>query len=605
MTARSHDTTSDGTAADDAAIDETVLDVDDTDAVFIRTRVPLHLAQRTGTRINQLISPFWSDRTPAHRATTVALGALDLVIARRLRSDPRLNLAWRLPLDAAELALAYATAVRDDYDEASVPSVMGCPLAVEAGARLGWKGLLVPAVNLTAGTLVRKARGHAPRTGTMAWQVAATVGGIGIAAYGRRRRRGAVEQHRRELTALEVQAELAGRHDIAVGRDVVLDDIQRASALIDLSVRSVQPSTIAGRWKAQLAETTRASFAYVGDVLGRWQADHNTASPDLRRVVRLDLAGDQARTILAREQVDQLERALDDADLRGPIEVQVHSRRHGVEVHVGDHRIVLPTPLGQPRISFDPIPGAFLWSALWLLVAGAASREHVPRWAAIGPASIAVGMAVAAHRLADRHGGRAPRGLVTAWSAALTLGATALHTRTMRNTHGHGDISRYPYSLALRGFGLVALLTWAELDPRRRAAAGVAAAGTVGLAWSLSPTPRSGRELIAELAWPLQSVALGGSLIASIDDDALRLGAAMEDADLRLLERARAKGRVDTLDVAARCLGDGEAALEAHAEELPSDIEQEVRRRLDACRSRLDELERLHADDRLAAGVGT
>ena len=147
--------------------------MDDVDPVLIRTRVPLHLAMRLGTRVNQLVSPFWADRSPVHRATTVALGVVDLAIARRLRSDPRLGLRLRLPLDAAELALAYATAVRDDYDEASVPAVMGGPLAVEAGARLGLKGLVVPAVNLTVGTLVRRALGQRPRTGTMAWQVAA------------------------------------------------------------------------------------------------------------------------------------------------------------------------------------------------------------------------------------------------------------------------------------------------------------------------------------------------------------------------------------------------------------------------------------------------
>ncbi|MGY6501076.1 MAG: hypothetical protein ACXIVQ_09340 [Acidimicrobiales bacterium] len=574
------------------------------DAIFIRTRTALHLAQRTGTRINQLISPFWADRTPAHRAATVALGVVDLAIARTLRTDPRLHLRWRLPLDAAELALAYAAAVRDDYDEASVPSVMGCPLAVEAGARLGWKGLVVPAVNLTVGTVVRRTRGHAPRTGTMAWQVAATVGGMGIAAYARRRQRSAVEQHRRERIALENRAELEGRHDIALGRGVVFDEIQRAAALIDLTLRSPRPSNPAGVWKAELAETTRGAFSYAGDVLGGWQARHNTTSPDLRTVVRLDLPAGQAHTILARTQADELEAALDRADLRGTVAVEVHSRRDAVEVVLPERRVVLAVPLGHPRIAFDPVPGAFLWSALWLWVAGAAGREHVPRWAAAGPAAVAVAMAVGSHRLGARHAGRASRPVVTAWSAGLTLASTALHTRTMRNTHGHGDISRYPYSLALRGFGLVALLAWSELDGRHRVGTAAAAAATVAMAWQLSPEPRSGRELIAELAWPLQSVALGGSLIASIDDEANRLGGEMRADDLRALEQARAKGRVDTIDVAARCLADAETALGDCVADLPPDIATEVRRRLAACHRHVEVLERRHGADRAGHAVG-
>lgn len=580
------------------------IEIDDVDGVFVRTRLALHFAQRTGTRLNQLVSPFWDDRTPAHRAVTVALGALDLAIARRLRTDPDLNLRWRLPLDAAELALAYATARRDDYDEASVPAVIGCPLAVEAGARLGWKGLVVPAVNLTVGTLVRKARGHAPRTGTMAWQVAAAVGGMGIAAYGRRRRRAAAEQHRRERAALEVQAEIEGRHDIAVGRDVVLDDIQRATALIDLALGSSRTSNPAGEWKADLSATTRGAYAYVGDVLSGWQARHNSASPDLRTVVRLELPPHQTRIILAPSQAEALEAELDRTGLHGTVPVEVQGRRDSVEVQVGDRHVSLPVPLGQPRISFDPVPGGFLWSALWLLVAGAAGREHVPRWAAVGPAAVAVAMAVGAHRLADRHGGRAPRPVVTAWSAGLTLAATALHTRTMRNTHGHADISRYPYSLALRGFGLVALLAWSDLGTRHRVAATAAGAATVGLAWSLSPEPRSGRELFAELAWPLQSVALGGRLIASIDEEAQQLGHDLLADDLAALERARARGRVETLDFAARCLAEAEAALAESADNLPDDIAAEVHRRLDGCRARLDRLERGGSADRVRLAQG-
>lgn len=578
--------------------------VDDVDPVLIRTRVPLHLAMRLGTRVNQLVSPFWADRSPVHRATTVALGVVDLAIARRLRSDPRLGLRLRLPLDAAELALAYATAVRDDYDEASVPAVMGCPLAVEAGARLGLKGLVVPAVNLTVGTLVRRARGQRPRTGTMAWQVAATLGGVGIAAYGRRRRRAVVAQHHRNRVALELQAEIEGRHELAVGRHVVLDDIQRATALIDLTLREPRRHNPAGEWKAELATTTRAAFAYTGDVLSGWQARHNASSPDLRTVVRLHLPPHQAAVVLARSQADALEGALSRAHLRGTVPVEVRGRRDATEVIVDGRRIVLPVPLGQPRVAFDPVPGAFLWSALWLMVAGAASREHVPRWAAAGPAAAAVAMAVGAHRLGERHGGRAPRPTVTAWSVGLTLASTVLHIRTMRNTHGHGSTSRYPHSLAMRGFALVTVLAWSELDRRHRTATVTAGAAIPALAWHLSPSPRSGRELVAELAWPLQALALGGSLVAAIETDAERLGQELRTEDLQALHDARARGRVDALEFACRSLSEAEADLADNVGDLPRDIATEVRRRLDASRRRLESLRVEHAGDQVRRAVG-
>ena len=65
----------------------------------------------------------------------------DLFVFRKLNEDARLRLGLRLAIDAVEIAISVLTAVRDDYDESAIPLFPGCALAVEAGGRLGWKGL--------------------------------------------------------------------------------------------------------------------------------------------------------------------------------------------------------------------------------------------------------------------------------------------------------------------------------------------------------------------------------------------------------------------------------------------------------------------------------
>ena len=100
-------------------------DYTDVAQVFIDSRYALFIAQRCGTRINQLISPLWDDRGFVRHSIPAALLGVDLAVFRWIKRDERLNLAPRLALDAAEIFLTALVAVRDDYDESTIPLLPG------------------------------------------------------------------------------------------------------------------------------------------------------------------------------------------------------------------------------------------------------------------------------------------------------------------------------------------------------------------------------------------------------------------------------------------------------------------------------------------------
>lgn len=562
------------------------------DSVALRTRLAFNVAMRHGTRVNQLISPFWTDRSGWRRLMPLGGLVADTAIVRRLLYDDRLRLLPRLAFDAAELAFASATALRDDYDEASVPMIPGCPLAIETGVRHGALGMVVPLVNGVVATVVRRRRGMTPRTALVGWQVAAAGAGAGLAAYGRRRRGAELERHRRELEAQIGRAEIAGRSDVANGVDAVLDEVQRATTLVQLSVGD-SVNNVAGAWKADLGGEIRRDYAFFGDVISQWQASVN-AGFDLRNIVHVTIDEQMGTALLTRSQAEKLRAALDqmngDSDaLRGRIEAMIETDRTGAVVRVAEREIKLPFASRDVALTFDPVPAGFGWSAVWLAVAGVRSREAVPRWASLGPAALALGGAVWAHRSGTRtdvpNAGRVVRRDAVRLSGALTISAAALQTKTMTNKWGAGGTSRFPFTLALRGFTLVALLSWRDLHTSQRAEAVGVGLATTAIGWVMSPRPRTVRELVAELVWPMQSL-FAGSLAAAIDRDAAELSERLRADDVAQLDAARERGRRHAAEVARRSIEEAELDVRS-ATELPERLRIECERRLAVCRQRL------------------
>lgn len=568
---------------------DSATDYTDVARVFIDSRYALFIAQRCGTRVNQLISPLWDDRGFVRHSIPAALLGLDAAVFRWIKRDERLNLAPRLALDAAEVFFTALTAVRDDYDESAIPLVPGCPLAVEAAARMGLPGLVVPLVNGLAFASARRLRGREPKIGLIGWQVAGSVGGLALTSYGRRRRAAELERHRRELAARIERAETEGRSNIAAGTDALIDAVQRATVLVHLATGH-DAENRAGTWKAELAHEIRQDYAFLGDVVVAFQSESN-AVPDLRAIVQFDIDEAAGAVLLSRDQAAELRDRLSELGLRGRHHVTARSDRSGTEVTIGDRTIRLALAERDVKLNFDAVPGGFAWSALWLAVANGKTRENVPAWASFGPAALALAAVFGLHRDGVRRGSVASRPKSLAITSVLTIGSTIVQTLTMGNVTGAGGTSRFPFTLSMRGYGLVAVLCWRDLSSRGRSAAGGVGLLNGVIGWLLTPKPRSRREGVADLAWPAQSVALAGSLAAAIDNDAAALAEALRADDYVALDEARERGRVAAEAFARTCVDEARETLRENGPELSPDVLAECERRLASCEARLADLE--------------
>src|SRR5215470_10437113 len=74
-------------------------------------------------------------------AAAAVCALYDVGLAVALRRTGRTALPWRLALDSVDVA-AWSQAIGGSSD---VASLVASPLALEAGLRLGWRGLVVPA----------------------------------------------------------------------------------------------------------------------------------------------------------------------------------------------------------------------------------------------------------------------------------------------------------------------------------------------------------------------------------------------------------------------------------------------------------------------------
>ena len=554
--------------------------------LFVRTRKALILGQGCGTRLNQLISPLWDDRGPIRHSLPGAFLLSDIFVYRKLGEDDRLRLGIRLAIDAAEIAVSVLTAVRDDYDESAIPLFPGCALAVEAGARLGWKGLAVPLVNGAAAAGARKLRKWPDRSGLMGWQVAGCLGGMALASYGRRRRTGELELHRRQRAARIQRAEMEGRADIAATSDAVLDAVQRATVLVHLATGD-STSNVAGQWKEELAQQIRQEYAFLGDVISSHQARAN-AVPDLRSVVRFLVNDAAGSLLLSREQATMLQTELARLAPTGKVIVTARSDRDGTDIFVDEHLIRLQVPVRDLKLTFDPIPGGFAWMAVWLAVASGKTRERVPGWASFGPAVLALTAMVMAHNEGSRsEDGKCSRERAVVASSVLALASTVVQTRTMRNKFGAGGTSRFPFTLSQRGLGLVSMLAWRELSKTGRSVAVGSALANIALGWALSAKPRSRREGFADLIWPIQAVMLAGTLAKEIDDDAAIAATQIRKHDEETFELARNNGRLQAQAFAQRCLDEAVKTLETNRTKLGQELRTECESRLALCSQRL------------------
>ena len=557
---------------------------------MVEARAVQTAVQGLGSRFHQTVSPRGAAGSPGWRAMA-ALGAVnDVVKARWLAGHDRFRLWPRLAWDAADLAL-WCMAARDDTDTSEDAVIPGASLATEAGARLGPAGLVVPLTTAAVAAAVRSRRGHRLRLEQFSWQLMGLVGGWAVRLAASRRKRRQDRAHAEELTARVQQAELAGLNDVIVEHEGAMDLLQRATALIDLSVPGARRRSLAGAVKAAVAETIRGRATYLGDAVATWQADHNIRR-DLEGLVTVVLEPGAGTVLLSDTQAGALRERLEARTLSGTVTVQLVGAKppggsYGpLRLSVDGEELQLPGERSGTRWVFDATPVAFLLDVGWLAQPTGAQREAVP-WSATAPSLLAsLAAALWSARRAERNRSITPGAAVGA-SAAITLVYTVASTTTMRQPHTAGGVSRYPWVMALQGYELVRGISAEEMSARTRVAGWLGTAAIVTLGWTRSPRPRSRRALMAELGWVAGFDVFAHRLRRATREAGDRLAqiAAAEDADA--LAHAYNRGRQRAWDVVTSSLTAAERDLDSHRGAIPHDVGAEAGRRLGEVRRML------------------
>ena len=551
------------------------------DAV-VASRAVLTAAQGLGARFHQAVSPRGAARSRGWRVVATAAGCGDLVKAVWLSRDPKPRIALRWLADAGDLAL-WCLAAGDDADTSEDAVIPGAALAVEAAARWGLPGAVVPLANAAVAAYVRGRRGHRLRLEQFSWQVMGTVGGLSLRLLAERRRRRLEAHLAAEREARLRRAELAGFHDVIVENEGALDLLQRALTLIELAAPGGEGlGSFAGAVKAAVAETARGQAAYLGDVLSAWQAEHNRR-PDLAGLVQLDLGPGEGLLLLSQSQVDQLYARLDQLDLSGALAVGHEPQRMpfgACRLKVGEHDLYLDATEGMPRWVFDATPVAFLMGLGWLAQPAGAHREAVP-WSVTAPPML--GFLAAALSWARREDSNrsVPPAASVAVSGLITFGYTVAATRTMRHPHSAEGISRFPWVMALQGYELIRGIPSEESGTRTRTFGLFGTAAIVAAGWWGSPEPRSGRALVAELGWVVAFDTYTWRLRRAMVESASHLTTTLAAQDDRLIAQAHRRGRDRASELMAEALDAARLELSERAAKLEPDVAAEAERRLE------------------------
>ena len=550
---------------------------------FVNDRAATHVIWRLGSRVHQVLSTRGAAHTPAWRAAAAAGALTDLLGAWYLSKSEEFHLVPRLVLDAADLAL-WCLAAGDDPDSTSDAVIPAVALAAEAGARLGFGGLVVPATQAVVAWAVRRARGHDPRVWQLGWQIMGVAGGAGLSVSAFRRREAVRAEHERDLEARVQAAELAGAHQLATWADPVADLLLRARALVDLGGATPRPTGLVGAWKAALADATRARSAFLGDTLATWQVVHNL-HPDLRTAVRLELESDAGTVLLSPAQADELRDRLDQQGLHGSVAVAladpVEARRPGGrrDLVVGGALVSIGPAVGERSWIYDAVPTAFVMSTLWLLPPLSQTREGVRLPAVIAPIVGTAAVTAWAVVQAERQG-LVPRRPAVVASGLATLAYTVGSSLGARSPHSPDGASRFGWMLALQGYLLVTEHAAPELSGRDRTLARLGAGGLVAIGWTLAPAPRSMRSLLSEVVWPVGIGLWAGSTARSIARDAARTAEQVGRRDAEAVTGALEQGRERVRQYLSAELSSSLVALASRESELDADIREEAARRL-------------------------
>ena len=559
---------------------------------MLEIRTTLHLAFRLTIRVNQILETTGaaSEGSGLWRVALPAFVALDVAIWFALRRSDRFGLAWRLPLDAFDAAF-WTMSPFPPGGQADLAVLIAVPLAVEAGVRMGWRGLVVPGAILASTTAASVATDKPAQLITVAWIATAATIGMAFFRYCRHLDARAEGERRRFLAAARRRAYLAGQNDVAMGASSAVDIIEGLVPVLGRPPSGSALWRLADGWKSQLSTSTARDAAYLQVALLEWERFHN-AHPDLSGLVEVQVEEGHGTALLSVDQVDHLRRALDRLPLRGAITFRLvdagraHLPGQELRLAVGDHQLVVPADRRASPASLDPAAVVCYYVAVLVansLLAPAGGFGILPVAAGV---TLCVVTGLLSHRQTMLRGPRARLGVYQA-TVAVSLVLTALLCRPPIPVRESGTaILGFSASLSLLallgGFYWRSLGGWRWLMP-----AGMAANVAIVLATFPVPSAVSGRNVLASVMYHGSLFFPFRHLSQSLDAAAAEHTAAVEAVDAGAERAAFLEGRESVVGLVRRArqdaldqlvaLGPG---LDGHLADLAAHRLEEVDRRL-------------------------
>lgn len=562
------------------------------DAAFTRAlleaRAPLHLGYRLAVRFNQMAAADGPGAAGAPwLAALVAFCALDVAIWFALRRRDSFGLWWRLPLDAADVAVwsLAPDPARAQWDAAALIAV---PLAMETGVRHGWRGVLV-VVPLLATSVPARLVAHRPAVPlTMVYVVLAVFMGAALLRYCTRLQAQADLARDRYRAAEHGRAVLAGENAVAMGASSVVDTIEGLVPILGPPDPDSALHELASGWKSRLGRATAVTATYLQVALLQWERAHNR-HPDLSGLVTLRVAEGVGTVMLTDDQVRSLWSALGALDLRGPVPVDlapgsaVGRPGGGLTLDVAGRTVTVPPDEGPRQHPVDPGPVIFGWAAVL------SARDLLPGLGDVAPWAVGTGVAAmiaggrwAHHRI--RRLGPAARPRVALMGSGLAIGYGALTGAAVQTPASEAGLAFLPLGGAGYLITLLGGLYWRELSrPARSWLAGAFVALVTVHVLARLPAPAGALDVALAVSWPLSvfPTALSvGYAVARTNADLARQ--ARRD-DHRLAAAGFEAGRCAVIDLVSR------AHDEASRRLAGADVDGEL---ATAARARLEEVER-------------
>lgn len=398
---------------------------------MLEIRSTLHLAVRLTMRSVMVIdqSGAASEGAGLWRVALPFFMILDVLLWLVLRRSDRFGLSWRLPLDAADAAF-WTMSPLPESGSADIALYVVIPLAVEAGVRMGLRGMVVPAAVLVSTTVSVTVVDKPLQLFGVLWLGGAVLVGMAFFRYCTHLHERAETERRRALGASRRRAFLAGQNHVAMGASSAVDVIEGLVPVLGRPEPGSALWRLAQGWKGQLSASTTQEAKYLQVALLEWVRAHN-AHPDLSGLVELRVDEGHGTTLLSAAQVERLRGALEGLRLRKTVTVKVSStaeRLPGEELRldVNGTQVVIPADGRVAPPPIDPAAVTYIYIAslvaVWFLPVGGS----VP----VPFVAVAVGACVAGGLLAHRQTGgleaKARRGLCLAVGVATVI--TLVHS---------------------------------------------------------------------------------------------------------------------------------------------------------------------------------